>query len=147
MREGKHEHWFEIVFLLDAMLPQGAINIQLNNMLAEPLGEEEGEEEIDVEDEDKFTKRFPCWLDYVIEYAKNELTDLLTEHNEESTEGYIDTLLELGELTSALLNDEFLEGNPIFPMIGEMRRRLQSSPIRKSKRYILKIYYLYFYAM
>ena len=87
------------------------------------------------EEEDGFIKKIQSTLDYIIRNDRKELIELLTELKEEATENYIDILLELGKHIDAFLTDEHLEGKPIFSMVGELRRRLQSSPIIKSKHY------------
>ena len=89
--------------------------------------DEDVEEKEDVEAEDEFTKMIQSSLGYIIQHDKKELMELLTELIDEAAEDYIGILLELEELIDAFLIDEFLEGNPIFPMIGELRRKLQSS--------------------
>ena len=58
---------------------------------------------------------------------------------EEATEGYIDTPLELEELIATFITSEFLEEKPILPMIEELIKKLENSPVAKSKSLRLKM--------
>ena len=58
---------------------------------------------------------------------------------EEAGEEYIDTVLKLEELIDTLFTDEFLEGNPILPMIDELRAAIENSSITKSKQHRLRM--------
>ena len=147
-RYGKHEHRNEIVFILDELLRQEAISretyTQVNNILAESLDEDDGDtKDLDVdtgdEEEDEVKKIINSTVDYIVVHDKKELMELLTELKEEATEDYIDTLLKLEVLVTTFLTDEFLEEKPILPMIDELIRELENSPVARSKHHRLKM--------
>ena len=71
---------------------------------------------------DEFKKMIQATTEYLIAPDKKELMVLLTEVKED-----------------ACLIDEFLEGKPIFPMIDEIMKTLEASPIAKTKQHRLKM--------
>ena len=91
------------------------------------------------EEDDEVKKIINSTVDYVIAHDKKELTELLTVLKEEANEEYIDTLLELEEHIATFITDEFLEEKPILPMIHELIRKLENSPVAKSKWHRLKM--------
>ena len=104
----------------------------VNNLLAESLGDD-GSEEMDVDDdnagneeseEDVVKNLIQSTTDDIIHHDKKELVELLKEIKEEAGEEYVDTVLQLEELINAFFTDEFLEGNPILPMINEQLSRI-----------------------
>ena len=150
IREGKHEHRNELVFLLDELLRQEGIDLdqynQLNTMLAESLDEEDDdvkeEEEmaVDAEDEDDEVKKvIQTTFHDIIQHDEEELMELLAELKDEADDDYIDTLLKVEELIDVFLTDEFLEGKPILSTIDELIETLDGYPISKSKQHRLKM--------
>ena len=91
------------------------------------------------EEDDEVKKIINSTVDYIVTHDKKELTELLAELKEEATEDYIDTLLELEELIATFITSEFLEEKPILPMIDELIRKLENSPVAKSKSLRLKM--------
>ena len=150
----KHENRNELVFILDELLRQEAISqeayTQVNNLLAESLGDD-GSEEMDVDDdaaaaaaneeseEDVVKNLIQSTTDGIIQHDKKELVELLKEIKEEAGEEFIDTVLKLEERIDAFFTDEFLEGNEILPMINELRAAIENSAITKVKQHRLKM--------
>ena len=122
MRQGKHEHRNELVFLLDELSRQDGINrdeyTQLNNILAESLESETETESTkdeaesttmeDDEDEGKLKKLIRSTADYLIQPDKKELIELIKEFRKDVVENddFLDTLIELKEAHEELLSEE-----------------------------------------
>ena len=147
---GKHEHRNEVVFLLDELLRQDAINrdeyAQLNNMLAESLDEEdeiestkdESESTTMEEDEGKLKKLIRSTVEYLIQHDKKELVEFIKEFQRDVGEDLLDTVLELEELVDVYLLYEFIDSESVLTKIDELRRKLEGSTI-KSKQHRLDI--------
>ena len=93
-----------------------------------------------VDDEvDELTRIINSTLDYATQSDKKELTELLKELKEESCEeDYLITLINLEELISKFLTNEFEDGNPVLLLINELITTLlttRSSPISRSKQH------------
>ncbi|MCH2421447.1 MAG: hypothetical protein MK215_05880, partial [Candidatus Poseidoniia archaeon] len=148
-RQKTPEHRNELVSILDDMSRQGGITkdeyTRLNNNIAESLDdgeEEENEMEKEMENEElsreeKIKKLIHTTTEYLIEYDKKELVELINEFRKERE--YIDPVLELEELIEIFLEEKFLDGEPIIAKIEEASRKLENSRILKSKQHRLKM--------
>ena len=148
MRDKKHENRNELVSILDELLRQEAISHevynQVNNFLAESLGEddedlEEMVEGSENENENILSNLIQNTTDLIIKDDKDELVDLLKAIKGEAGQEFINTIIKLEELIDAFFTDEFLDGAPILPMIDELRAAIANSPITKLKQQRLKM--------
>ena len=138
----------ELVFLLDELLRQDAISretyTQLNYMLAQSL---DGNKDENDDDEEGLVlsggetreKMIQSTVNYLVAHDKEELMTLLDDFKDEAGEEYVGTLTKLDELVNSFLVDEFLEGEPLLPMIEDLMRELESSHILRSKQHRLKM--------
>ena len=148
MRDKKHENRNELVSILDELLRQEAISHegynQVNNFLAESLGEddedlEEMVEGSENENENILSNLIQNTTDLIIKDDKDELVDLLKAIKGEAGDEFINTIIKLEELIDVFFTDEFLDGAPILPMIDELRAAIANSPITKLKQQRLKM--------
>ena len=124
IREGKHEHRNEVVFLLYELLRQEGIDRgqykQLNTMLAESLDEDDDdakeEEEMDVDAADKddeVKKVIQSTFHDIIQHDEEELMELLAELKDETdNDDNIGTLLKVEELINVFITNEFSVRKP-----------------------------------
>ena len=84
---------------------------QLTNILAESLrsGIELAKEDKTEDDKGKLKKLIQSTIDYLIQYDKKELLDLMNEFRKDVDENFLDTVLELEEFAEVYLLEEFLE--------------------------------------
>ena len=92
---------------------------------------------------DELMKIINSTLDYMTQSDKKELTELLKELKEESSEeDYLITLINLEELIGKFLTNEIKDGKPVLLMINELIPILlttSSSPISQFKQHRLKM--------
>ena len=133
---------------LDKLLRQEAISYevytQVNNFLAESLGEDDEDlEEMDQgsenENDDILPNLIQTTADLIIKDDKEELVELLKAIKHEASEEFIDTIIKLEELIDVFFTDKFVDGAPILPLIDELRAPIENSPITKSKQQRLKM--------
>ena len=97
------------------------------------------EEEEIKEDEAEILKRLTqSTMDYLVTHDKEELKELIKDFKEEAGDEYTNDVLKLEELIDVFILEEFLDGEPIIPMINEVTRQLESSPIDRSKQHRIK---------
>ena len=108
-----HDHRNELLFLLDVLLRQDGINrdeyAQLNNMLPKSLDEEDESTKDEVEsttmeeDEGRLKKLIRSTVEYLIQYDKKELLELIKEFRKDVGEDVLNTVLEFEELVDVYL--------------------------------------------
>ena len=59
--------------------------------------------------------------------------DLLKDFKDEVDDEFINVVYKLEELIDIFLEDEYLDGKPVTPMIDNLRRKLEGSLISNSK--------------
>ena len=147
VRKGKHENRNELEFLLDELLPQGAIDpteyTQLNTGLTEEEDltidkeeEEEGEEEEEDEEEENMTN---ATIQYLILHDKEVLQDLMEEIKDEIDGEFMDIVLDIEKLLEEYFVEEFVDGETIKPQINALLNQLENSKIPKSKQHRIKM--------
>ena len=92
----------------------------------------------DETNEGKLKKIIRSTTDYLIQYDKKQLLELINEFGKDCGEDFLDIIQVLEELIDVYLLDEFLDGEPMMTKIDELRRKLDSSAIPKSKQHRLK---------
>ena len=63
----------------------------------------------------------------------------MKDFKDEADEDYMEKVLKLEELIDIFLDDEYLDGQPIIPMINDLRKKLESSPVSRTKQHRSKI--------
>ena len=117
LRNGRYEHRNDLMFLLSEMLRRGFID---------QADYEKGVASLDVgisavegkeDEEDEKESLLQSTLNYSIKHDKDELKELLDEYKDEAGEEYTADILKLEELINVYFDAEFLDGEPILPMI------------------------------
>ena len=136
------------MFLLDELLRQRGIDRDkcLGSGRADEV-EDDVDEELTNEDDsiedkshdEKIKTLIQSTVEYLIQYNKKELLELVNEFRKDVGEDFLDTVQELEELVNVYLLEEFLEKGPIRSKIDEVRRKLEDSAIPKSKQHRLQM--------
>ena len=98
------------------------------------------EEEIkeDESGEEVLKRLLESTMDYLVTHEKKELKELIKDFKEEAGDEYTNDVLKLEKLIDMFILEEVVDGKPIIPMINEVTRRLESSPIARSKQHDMK---------
>ena len=73
-------------------------------------------------------------MDYLVTHDRKEIDVGSKGFKDEVDEDFINGVHKLEELIDEFLEDEFLDGKPIIPMIDELRGQFEGSLITKSKQ-------------
>ena len=131
------------MFLLGEMLRHGFIDqsdydegvSSLDIDVPSESNDEEGSQSI-MDDVKALTQ---STLAYLTKHDKDELKELLEEYKDEAGEEYMDDILKLEELIDVFFGGDFIDGEPILPLIEEIMGRLEQSNIAKSSQHRLEM--------
>ena len=131
------------MFLLGEMLRHGFIDQsdyeEGVSSLDIEIPSESDDEEVSQSIMDDVKALIQSTLDYLMKHDKDELEELLEEYKDEAGEEYTDDILKLEELIDTFFLNEFLDGEPILPLIEEIMGRLEVSNIANSSQHRLKM--------
>ena len=132
LKKGRYEHRNDLMFLLNEMVRRGFIDQKGYEKALATLDVVFNEEE----NADGFKKLLHSTVSYMLAYDKKELRELLDEFEDvvEEEEGYAEDISKLEKLVHTYFRKDFLDGEPILPMIEEILRRLEDSNIAKSSQ-------------
>ena len=155
-RGGKHEHRNELVFLLDELLRQNAINKneyqRLNNILAafsNDIQDDNGDNDSDYDDDDggvigntkhkgdhvrSISTVVDSTVDYITQYDKKELHDLLrTFKQKAANDEFADsTISKLEKLVNIFVKKDIHENESVMDKIEEEILKLNATSLPRS---------------
>ena len=121
-RHGIYEK--RIVFLLNEMLRRKFIIQEDYQKATDRLDIDIVQKEEIKEDKAEVMKRlFQSTMDCLVTHDKKKMLDLLKDFRDEVDEDFINVVHKLEELVDVFLEDEFLNGKSITPMIDELTER------------------------
>ena len=77
--------------------------------------------------------------EYLIHHDRKELMELLKDFQDGTDGDYMEKVLKPEELIDIFLDDEYLDGQPIIPMIDDLSKKLESFPMSRSRQHRLKM--------